>query len=163
VFLHNPIGCLSYRFRFPHLIDSTSSALAAGSESGEPTYSCRAYVSGDIIPGKALLRGGSWACWVGYNGREYGFGDANVFEVLTNPSGANLFWMGARGSIPVNAIAGGRTVDAETYYIGRCRVRGGTSPLVVPGKVYQSQPHRMYYAQGGLELQCTDFDFLVCS
>jgi hypothetical protein len=134
-----------------------------GSESGESTYSCRAYVNGDIIPGKAIVRSGVWACWVGYNGREYGFGDANVFEVLTNPSGANLFWMGARGSIPVNAIAGGRTVDAETYYFARCLVWGGTSPLVVPGKVYQSQPNRMYYAYFGQELECTDFDFLVCS
>jgi hypothetical protein len=155
------IGCFSYRFRFPHLIDSTSNPVE-GSEPGENVYIARAYVNGDIIPGKAAFRSGRWRCWVGYNGKEYHSENGNEFEVLTNPAKANLIWVRALGSIPGNAIAGGRTVDAETYYIARCRqtVEG----WVVPGKVYQNQPNTMYYPYGHKEHKCTDdFDFLVCS
>jgi hypothetical protein len=158
------IGRHSYRFRFPHLIDSTSNPVA-GSETGETVYVARAYVNGDIIPGKAVVRGGRWMYWVGFNGREYGSDNGNDFEVLTNPSQDNLTWVKALGAIPLNAIAGGRTVDAETYYVARCRVwvEGWVNPMIVPGKFYQSQPNRMYYAYGGREHQCTDYDFLVWS
>jgi hypothetical protein len=132
-------------------------------ENGEPYYVARAYVNGDIIPGKAVVRGGRWSCWVGFNGREYGSGYGSDFEVLTNPSQANLIWAGALGSIPWNAIAGGRTVEDETYYIARCRVwvEGWVNPMIVPGKVYQNKPNVMYHPNGFLEHECTDFDFLV--
>lgn len=72
----------------------------------------RAHHSGDLLPGKALLR--HKACHVSYDGKEHSIGH---FEVLLNsPSFA---WVSCKdGKVPANAVAGGKTSSGEILYIG---------------------------------------------
>lgn len=154
---YNCPGCLSYRFRFPNQIDANSNPLEAGTD-GRPLYSCRVYMNGDIVPGKAVL-GSSPACWVSYNGREVGF--SSGFEVLTNPSRVNFRWIRS-SSLPSNAIAGGRTISDEVLYVARCYHTANGKNLVTPGKVFASKPNVAYAPYGFAEIECTNFEILVC-
>lgn len=158
-------GCLSYRFRFPFMIDSSSRPVGGGYEpNGLTLYICRAYIRGDIVPGKAVLRNNQWTCWVSYGGSEIHMTDREKFEVLTNPKEVNLNWVrGDRNSYPPNAIAGGRTVHGETLYIVRCRATINGQNHLIPGKIHANHPQHMYYPYGFREHRCTDFDFLVCN
>ncbi|OXA41302.1 Embryonic protein UVS.2 [Folsomia candida] len=77
-------------------------------------YVCRAFVKGEIVSGKCVVRGGVWSCWVPHGGSEYGVHNQEEFEGLTNPANVNLRWVaGGGGAIPGNAIASGRTANGE--------------------------------------------------
>lgn len=143
------------------MISSSDNVVAAGRETNGETLSvCRAYVNGDIIPGKANTKSGQ--CWLPYGGGEV---KPSYFEILTNPKGANLRWIKkpSDGSFPSNAIPGGRSSEREAMYIGRCTVQIGSSTTTVPGKIHRSASSNMYYAYGGQERQCSDYEILVCS
>jgi len=157
-------GCQSYRFRFPSEIPQSKPFVAGAEASGKLVYSCRAYINGHIMVGKAVgnLDGSGWACWLPYSGSEVGV--STGFEVLTNPSNADLWWWKGGSRLPTNAIAGGRTATRETLYVARCRYQSpGGGVILVPGVLYQSRPDRMHFSYGGREITCTDFDLLVCA
>ncbi|XP_035713967.1 tolloid-like protein 1 isoform X2 [Folsomia candida] len=158
-------GCMSYRFRFPHQLNSSSNLVQGGAEpNGDPLYPCRAYIKGDIAPGKSINRGnGDWSCYVSWGGDEYEIKNKEQFEVLTNPRKANLNWRkGCSGSssTPGNAIAGGRTTNSEPLYVSRCRGGAPGSNALTPAKLHGNSA---YYSWGGHEYKCEDFDILVCS
>lgn len=155
---YNCQGCLSYRFRFVHQIDSNSNPVAGGSQGSLIMYPCRAYVNGDIVLGKARLSFAP-ACFIPHNGREVMVDSG--FEVLTNPSRANLRWI--RSSVvPVNAIAGGRNANDEALYVARCYHTANGDNLVTLGYTKANTPSFAYIAHGGAEMLCSDFEVLVC-
>lgn len=120
-------------------------------------YPCRGYFNGDIAVGKSIP--GRKGCWVPYGGAER---QLDKFEVLTYPKNVNLNWKKrpADGSIPNNAIPGGRTARRDTLYIGRyTKVFNGKSTTLI-GTVFNNV---CYVTYGGAEYNSNDFDYLVCN
>ncbi len=122
---------------------------------------CRVYQNGDIIPGKGNINSGR--CWVGWGQKEFLHTSG---EFLTKgKSGSSLTWTQKPSTnvIPSNAIAGGRTREAETLYIARASlVFDGVTTRVV-GKVHASKPDRAFVTFNGLEYIVYSFEFLQCA
>jgi hypothetical protein len=149
-------GCLGYRY--VNKDRSPTNLVQAGNEfGGDALYSCRAYHEGNIIPGK--YHAGRGECHVAWGGGEHS--KRSDIEVLTNPNGANFQWVSS-GSLPSNAIRGGRTNERETLYVIRCQINNGENQSTwMPGKFQPSAgPYTSY---GGSEIRCTGaVEFLTC-
>lgn len=90
----------------------------AGKETnGKPLYICKAKFKGGIHPGKTrpAFRG----CNIGWGGKEHVVANYKLFF-------ANQKWKnGANGSIPANAIRGGKESKGTPLYVCRANIKGG--------------------------------------
>lgn len=150
-------GCLGYRYVNSN--NQLNNPVPVGNEPGGDTlYSCRAYHQGDILPGK--YNAGRRECHVTHTGGEHSKTGDHI-EVLTNPNGANFQWVRS-GSLPGNAVPGGRSNERETLYVIRCELSVNGQTILQPGK-YQQSAGGAYTGFGGQELRCGNFEFLVCA
>jgi len=125
---------------------------------GTILYSCRAYHNGDIIPG--WYNENTKQCFVPWGG------DANLktedVEVFTTPNGGNYQWISS-GSIPANAVRGGRSNLRETLYVIRCLYTVNGVSTWIPGKLHPSAGY--FIAYDGVEIECGGsiiYEYLVC-
>ncbi len=95
-------------------------AVVAGNESnGERLYVCRAAYHGGFHPGK--VRAAFKACLFGAGGEEQ---SAQSYEVLV---GGPAVWVPAQdGTVPPNAVPGGREGSGERLFVCRAQFEGGT-------------------------------------
>ncbi|CAH0401522.1 unnamed protein product [Chilo suppressalis] len=117
---------------------------------GSPLWVIRAWHCGDLIPGKLSVRHNTAS--VMYNGKEISV--QNIEVLCAKPE--NLRWVPAsNGNIPPGAIAGGRTANGETLYVGRARYQLS----ITPGKVHPSHKS-CYIGFGGNEVSVNVYDVL---
>lgn len=125
-------------------------AIVAGYDIDEtPLYVGRAYHQRDQIPGKYVPN--HHVVYVPYDGEEHA---KQQFEILCN---GNVSWVDAAyGSVPSNAVVGGKTMDGETLYIGRAYFEGS----LTPGKIHPS--HRtLYISFDGSEIGIEEYQVMV--
>ena len=149
-------GCFSYRFRQPY--NAVKDFVPAGYDmDGEKLGVCRAYVNGEIIPGK--YRKSEGKCYIPWGNKEHII--TKQYEVLTLPNPKYFTWkLVKNGQIPSNAVAGGREDRRVPLYVGRCLISLNEKKALVPGKIHNG---RMYYPFGGKEYTCAAYEVLVCS
>jgi hypothetical protein len=155
IFDNRNLGCQGYRYVNSN--NPMNNPVPVGQEfTGDTLYSCRAYHEGNIIPGKYHM--GRKECHVAFGNGEHSKG--TDVEVLTNPNGANFQWVSS-GSLPSNAVRGGRTNERETLYVIRCQIESGGQTTWMPGKFQPSTGPYTSYA--GKEIRCTGaFEYLTC-
>lgn len=166
LWLINPFiisGCHSYRFKPFSLITANENLIWSGYDfNGDEIYICRGYYNGDIVVGNGIPKIRS--CRISYNGREHTL--TENFEFLTNPGNAEITWgeNPKDGSVPANAIRGGRSAERETLYIGRAEVNYNGKTTVVVGKIHKSaNSTAMYFPCVGREYTTEDYEFLICN
>lgn len=116
---------LSWQFIGPESVFPYQHAVRAGRDAdGAVIYAGRAFHAGDMLPAKVLPDKG--VAYVTYGGEEI---EVTEYEILR--SGAFVWEFARNGEIPEGAVEGGRTVDGERLYFGRC-IHEGTQ---TPGKV----------------------------
>lgn len=125
-------------------------AINAGHDSdGAPIYVGRAYHEGEqliakVIPSKQV----GYVCTNGQEIPKYNY------EILCN---GNVSWVPTSyGSVPPNALAGGRTASGETLYVGRAHWQGS----LTPGKVHPSHG-TLYIPYGGAEVPIKSYEILI--
>lgn len=152
------LGCYSYRFRPINLLTKDDILFPGGVDTdGMILYPCRGYYNGDIRVGKS--KPSLKECWFQYGGVERKL--TEKFDVLTNPKNANLNWKKgpADGTIPANAIPGGRTARRETLYICRCTLQFNGKSTTLTGIVWVKS---CWVSYGGGEYGSSDFEYLLC-
>lgn len=105
-------------------------------------YVARVQAPQGLFPGK--VHPAHKVCYYGMAFQEH---NSPNYEVLVAP-GAR--WVPFTGSVPPNAIPGGRAPDGETLYIGKFNN--------IPGKV---KANTCFTAYGGKETSSTSFEILV--
>lgn len=125
-------------------------AILAGNDAdGTPIYVGRAFHEGDQIPAKVLPS--KQVAYIAYNGQEIA---KQQYEVLCN---GNVTWVqSGHGSVPPNAVVGGRTSNGEPLYIGRTHFSGA----LTPGKVHPSHGS-LYIPFGGAEIPFKSYEVLI--
>ncbi|XP_055606537.1 uncharacterized protein LOC129754466 [Uranotaenia lowii] len=125
-------------------------AILAGNDSDHsPIYVGRAYHEGDQLPAKVIPS--KQIAYVSFNGQEI---PKHSFEVLCN---GNVTWVPSGfGTVPPNAVFGGRTSSGETLYIGRTHYMGS----LTPGKVHPSH-QTLYIPYGGSEVSVKNYEVLI--
>ncbi|KAL7010895.1 hypothetical protein ACKWTF_013998 [Chironomus riparius] len=111
------------------------SQLVVSATDGDGGAVCigRTNFSGELIPGKALIRHST--LHFTHNGQEH---RSQNFEVLLNTGG--FTWVASsNGSVPPQAVVGGRSSNGETLYVGRAK----HLHLTIPGKIHPS--HKCAY------------------
>ncbi|XP_052750095.1 uncharacterized protein LOC128200510 [Galleria mellonella] len=119
-------------------------AVVAGYEGYDcsPLWVIRAWHAEDLIPGKlAVAHGAAYVPWGGLENA------VQCIEVLcARPE--DVQWLECScGTVPPNAIEGGRTSSGEVLYIGRASQQGS----LTPGKVQPSH-QSMYMSFDGKEI-----------
>lgn len=124
--------------------------VVAGYEADNaPLLVGRAHHERDIIPGKFVPSRHTlyipWGC--GEHAKQQ-------FELFCSD---NFKWVAAaNGLVPPHAVAGGKTSDGETLFIGRAHFRGS----LIPGKIHSS--HRtLYIGYEGAEIAIEEYEVLV--
>lgn len=147
-----------YKSIFDHLVKWVAAsnehlpegAILGGQDiDGTTMFVCRAEHERDLLPGKHMPdKGDAYVC---IGGKEY---KKEFVEVLCN---GNTSWIPTSGgSIPFNAVPGGRAADGEMLFIGRAEYK---KSLTV-GKVHPSHGV-LYIPFGGKEKKIKDYEILV--
>jgi len=125
-------------------------AILAGNDAdGTPLYVGRAYHEGDQIPAKVLPS--KQVAYIPYNGQEI---PKHQYEVLCN---GNVTWIpSGNGTVPPNAVVGGRTSGGEPLYVGRTHFNGS----LTPGKIHPSHGS-LYIPFGGSEVPFKSYEVLI--
>lgn len=125
-------------------------AHCAGNDSdGTPMYIGRAFHAGDQLPAKVLPN--KQAAYVSYGGAEI---LKHHYEILCH---GNVQWVpSSYGSVPPNAVPGGRTSSGETLYIGRAPYMGS----ITVGKVQPSH-QTLYIPYNGSEIPIKGYEILT--
>ncbi|XP_053677724.1 uncharacterized protein LOC128727804 [Anopheles nili] len=125
-------------------------AILAGHDSdSSPIYVGRAFHEGEQLPAKVLPS--QQVAYICFNGQEI---PKHSYEVLC---GGNVSWMPSGfGSVPPNAVLGGRTSSGEVLYIGRTHHMGS----LTPGKIHPSH-QSLYISYGGSEIPFKNYEVLV--
>ncbi len=124
-------------------------AFVAGYEDdGNPLFVARAEYQGSLNPGKVRKQFG--AANIPYNQLEV---QVNPYEVLV---GAYDWKKASGGSIPLDAIVAGRTLNGEPYYVVRAKYECGLHP----GKLRfgYTAAHIPY---GGVVVEVDEYEVLV--
>lgn len=118
---------------------------------GDMTFVGRAFLEGDIIPGKIVPS--HKVCYVSRNGKEHGCDQYQVLEVLGD---ARVVWFpSSNGEVPPGAVKGGSTAADEPLFIGRAQHEGAT----VVGKIHPD--HKVLYIPfGGEEESYEEYETL---
>ncbi|RWS00719.1 uncharacterized protein B4U79_03409, partial [Dinothrombium tinctorium] len=155
-------GCHGYRWKNIKLLGRDDEVVNAGYDFDRTNFvPCRAFYYGDIIPGKGVLN--AKVCYVAHGGKEHKI--HSDFEVLTR-NGADLRW-DITPDLPAGSIAGGRTNERETYWVGRCfvsaTVNGQKKWSLAIGKIYDSKRRNLIISLRGREMPCeTEIEYLRC-
>lgn len=108
--------------------ESVDDAIVAGTAAdGAELHIARAPIDPEIAPGK--LHVGYECAYIPLHEVEETAAD---YEVLANPGGVELEWVGASGGdVPIGAVAGGTCGQGEPIYLSRC----SHEDEVIPGKL----------------------------
>jgi hypothetical protein len=125
-------------------------AIIGGNDSdGTPIYVGRCFHEGDQMPCKAMP--GKKVAYCCYNGQEIA---KYSYEILCN---GNTSWVhSSHGSVPPNAVSGGRTSAGEPLYIGRTWHQGS----LTVGKIHPSHGS-LYIPYGGAEIPFKQYEVLI--
>lgn len=125
-------------------------AILAGHDADSaPIYVGRCYHEGDQLPAKVIPS--KQVAYVSFNGQEI---PKYSYEVLCN---GNVSWVPSGfGTVPPNAVLGGRTSSGEVLYVGRAHYMGS----LTPGKVHPSH-QTLYIPYGGSEVSMKNYEVLV--
>ncbi|RVE53551.1 hypothetical protein evm_001692 [Chilo suppressalis] len=122
----------------------TQRAVVAGYEGydGSPLWLIRSQYDEDLIPGKLAIK--HKVAYVPWGGKE---NKVDRFEVCCAQPDRIRWVEGRNGTVPPNAVPGGRTSTGETLYIGRAKEQGS----LTPGKIHPSHK-TLYISFGGDEI-----------
>lgn len=125
-------------------------AIVGGNDvDGAPIYVGRCFHEGDQLPCKVMPT--KQAAYCSHNGQEV---SKHSFEILCH---GNVTWVSsANGSVPHNAVPGGRTASGEPLYIGRVWHQGS----LCVGKIHPSHQN-CYIPFGGSEVPHRNYEVLV--
>jgi len=116
-------------------------------------YVCRANYMGGVHPGK--LDDYDKLCRIGWGGDEYALED---FEILVDSSqNSTLAWKTYAGTIPENAVVGGRN-DASGTSLYICKATDSLLSGFCPGKVFSNMCN---ITVGGTEYVKTEYQVLT--
>ncbi|XP_037827878.1 uncharacterized protein LOC119615916 [Lucilia sericata] len=147
-FPNPPPPCYAPSVTHPHNIwvpahpgTTPGNAVHAGHDIDMTTiYVCRAYHSGDLLPGKAIP--GRSSAYVSYQGQEI---QKSSYEMLV---GEHYIWAPAVNGFAVGAVEAGRTACGEPLYVGRAHYNGS----LTCGKIQRSH-NCLYIPFGGREVR----------